>query len=69
MADEMLDSNLKVEILKEGEGEKIPSGAFVSIHYLGKFLNGKQFDSSKARFSPDEEPHPYEFLVGEGSVI
>ena len=69
MADEMLDTNLKVDIIKEGRGDKIPQGAFVSIHYVGKFLNGKQFDSSKYRFGKYEEPYPYEFLLGEGSVI
>jgi hypothetical protein len=41
MADDFLGTELKVDITEEGTGEFIPDGAFVTMHYRGKFLNGE----------------------------
>jgi len=45
-------------ILKAGEGESVQIGDTVTVHYEGKFLNGKFFDSTKRRNSP------FQFVYG-----
>lgn len=45
------------------EGRQVMSGDFVTVHYTGKLLDGKQFDSSKS------ENRPFTFQVGKNSVI
>jgi FKBP-type peptidyl-prolyl cis-trans isomerase len=54
---------MKIEVLNEGEGEMIPKGATVTVHYTGKFEDGKVFDSSVKRGDP------LVFVCGEGQVI
>lgn len=50
---------------KKGTGNKAVKGKSVKVHYTGKLLNGKVFDSSLDR-KPSE---PLEFVIGEGQVI
>ena len=45
-------------IYTEGNGEKVFVGDTVTVHYEGKFLNGKFFDSTKRRNSP------FQFVYG-----
>lgn len=45
---------LEVEKLNEGEGEVVPVGATVKVHYTGKLLDGTVFDSSVERGEPIE---------------
>lgn len=52
------ESGLYHIILKEGIGEKVYIGDTVTVHYEGKFLNGKFFDSTKRRNSP------FQFVYG-----
>lgn len=46
--------SLKVETLSEGEGEIVPKGAKVKVHYTGKLEDGTVFDSSIERGEPIE---------------
>ena len=46
-----------------GTGPKAEPGKMVKVHYTGKLLNGKVFDSSRKRNSP------IEFMLGRGQVI
>ena len=56
-------SGLKYVVVEEGEGETPKKGAVVTVHYTGKLLNGKKFDSSYDR------KQPIDFPVGAGQVI
>lgn len=52
------ESGLYHIILNEGKGEKVFVGDTITVHYEGKFLNGKFFDSTKRRNSP------FQFVYG-----
>lgn len=56
-------TELKKEIIKEGTGAEAKVGDVVVVHYTGTLLDGKVFDSSIPR------GQPFEFRLGEGSVI
>jgi peptidylprolyl isomerase len=56
-------SGLKYVVVEEGSGETPQKGAKVTVHYTGKLLNGKKFDSSYDR------KKPIDFPVGSGQVI
>mgnify|MGYP002398169862 CR=1 FL=1 len=56
-------SGLKYVVVAEGEGDTPTKGALVTVHYTGKLLNGKKFDSSYDR------GQPIDFPVGKGQVI
>jgi FKBP-type peptidyl-prolyl cis-trans isomerase len=45
-------SGLMYQVLKKGGGASPADGAEVTVHYTGKFLDGKVFDSSVERGSP-----------------
>ncbi len=65
-------ANIKIEAsmsglyyikLEEGKGRKAQAGKTVSVHYTGKFIDGKIFDSSYKRNKP------LKFKLGRGEVI
>jgi len=57
-------SGLKYVVDKEGSGDTTPqAGQIVTVHYTGKLIDGKKFDSSYDRGKP------IEFPVGKGQVI
>jgi len=49
--------------LKKGTGPAVKKGDKVTIHYVGKLLNDKQFDSSR------DKKTPFSFTVGAGEVV
>ncbi len=51
-----------VQIEREGRGAPPRQGTTVSVHYTGRFLDGRVFDSSRNR-------GPFEFPLGAGRVI
>lgn len=56
-------SGLKYVVVAEGDGDTPEKGTMVTVHYTGKLLNGKKFDSSVDR------GQPIDFPVGKGQVI
>lgn len=60
---EPTESGLYYVKISDGNGEKPAQGANVKVHYTGKLLDGKVFDSSIERGEPIEIP------IGVGSVI
>lgn len=46
------ESGLVVIMEKEGDGAKPVAGKMLSVHYVGSFMNGEQFDSSRDRGAP-----------------
>ncbi|MBI3152019.1 MAG: FKBP-type peptidyl-prolyl cis-trans isomerase, partial [Chloroflexi bacterium] len=56
-------SGLEYIELEVGTGAQAEAGKTVSVHYTGKFQDGKVFDSSVAR------GEPITFQLGRGNVI
>jgi FKBP-type peptidyl-prolyl cis-trans isomerase len=43
---------VQIELHEEGEGETVPKGTNVTVHYTGKLEDGSVFDSSVTRGTP-----------------
>lgn len=56
-------SGLQYKVLNAGTGAKIALGDSLKVHYTGKLLDGKTFDSSVDR------GQPFEFVLTDGSLI
>ena len=50
------DSGLKYLVLEEGTGASPATTHTVEVHYVGTFLDGKEFDSSRSRGTPAKFP-------------
>lgn len=46
------ESGLQYEVLQEGNGEKPTAADSVTVHYIGKLIDGTVFDSSVERGAP-----------------
>jgi hypothetical protein len=59
------DGGVLKTILVEGDATQgtPPPGSKVTVHYVGKLLDGSKFDSSRDR------PGHFEFTIGQGQVI
>lgn len=47
-----IEPGLKIAVIAEGAGDPVSSGKMVAVHYIGKFIDGAQFDSSIDRKEP-----------------
>ncbi len=56
-------SGLQYMFTEIGEGTRVKAGDKVTVHFIGKLTDGKEFGSSYKRGTP------YSFTVGEGKVI
>ncbi len=56
-------SGIYIIKLKKGKGKKASPGKLVTLHYEGRFINGKIFDSSVKRAKP------VTFMLGDTAVI
>mgnify|MGYP006291217837 CR=1 FL=1 len=61
-----LESGIYYLPVKKGNGKKVSKGDTITVHYEGKFLNGKYFDSTKDRKIPFEFVYGAEWQVIEG---
>ncbi len=60
---DFIPSGLVIEDVAIGHGERAKSGDDVLVHYVGRLLDGQQFDSSRSRRDP------LDFALGAGDVI
>lgn len=56
-------TGIRYLVLQEGKGEVGKPGDRVSVLYIGRLLNGNEFDRNLDR------EHPFEFRVARGAVI
>ncbi len=70
------DLGIFIDMLEEGSGEKAETGDTVRVAYAGYLLSGELFDTSYEELAREKNLYqegrpyqPYEFILGQGSVI
>lgn len=62
--DEEPPTDLVIDDLRDGDGDQVTTGSFVTVHYVGvAWSNGEQFDASWDR------EQPFQFTIGIDPVI
>jgi peptidylprolyl isomerase len=56
-------SGVKIEVVVEGNGPFPRPGQTATVHYTGRLMSGRKFDSSRDR------NQPFSFKLGAGQVI
>lgn len=56
-------TKLVVDDITKGAGQTVEVGDTVSVHYIGRLENGREFDNSHQR------GEPFTFTIGDGQVI
>ncbi|MFZ2621361.1 MAG: FKBP-type peptidyl-prolyl cis-trans isomerase [Minisyncoccia bacterium] len=59
----MAQPEVQIEDILTGTGDTAMSGDRITVHYTGRFTDGKVFDSSVTR------GEPFQFVLGVGQVI
>jgi len=63
-------SGLYYVINKPGKGDNAKAGQLVSMNYIGKTIDGKQFDANvDENFQPLKDKQLFTFPLGQGRVI
>jgi FKBP-type peptidyl-prolyl cis-trans isomerase FkpA len=60
---DFIPSALVIEDVTVGSGARAQRGDDIIVHYVGRLLDGQQFDSSRSR------EDPLDFALGAGDVI
>lgn len=58
-----MENGVVVRTLRAGDGDAAKKGDKITIHFVGRLLDGGVFDSSR------ERGEPMKFWVGEGQVV
>ena len=53
---QVFENTMQYKVLHEGTGEKPAPGATIKAHYVGRLLNGTEFDNSFKRGQPFTAP-------------
>ncbi|MDD5696635.1 MAG: FKBP-type peptidyl-prolyl cis-trans isomerase [Candidatus Pacebacteria bacterium] len=61
--EETVSTELKIEVVQEGEGREAKNGDTLTVHYSGYLEDGTKFDSSL------DGGQPFVFQIGQGRVI
>ncbi|MCC9167791.1 FKBP-type peptidyl-prolyl cis-trans isomerase [Pontibacter harenae] len=62
-------SGIHYFVLEEGTGAEVEAGDRVEVHYVGKFIDGSSFSTSKTFDNSYERASPLTITVGAGEVI
>ncbi|GHS90325.1 peptidyl-prolyl cis-trans isomerase [Planctomycetales bacterium] len=63
------ETGLQYLVVKEGDGATPQEGDTVSVHYVGKLTDGKEFDSSVARDEPFDFEYPGPVIEGWNEIL
>ena len=63
LPEQRTESGLVIRDLEVGAGDEVVHGSRVTVHYVGRFADGRRFDSSHDRGAP------FSFTIGSGEVI